>query len=343
MTDDMRGGSVDGEYDDPKFYAALKANGAAGVLFICRHTRRGLFAQRSEYCEVPHHWGGFGGAIDHGETAEQAVRREITEEAGYYGIYELVPVYRFSSSTFSYQNYLAFVEHEFEPRLQWESSDAQWFTFDALPSPLHPGMVKCLEDPLTKKVLAQHLSETISLPRTPLDSVLREYHAFVYEVEDESDYPIIDDFGNKGIEKAHEVDQLVGERLVVLASKGPFTIRATTSRPANNRAYIFDGETPIGVFDIFTREQDGMKCISTPYSYLRPEYRRKGLGYWFYTHFLDQDIPLASGKTHTSDSKALWQKLADNYRVTVGDEQIVGDIQKYYGTKKRFIAHPNNS
>lgn len=705
---DMRGGSTDDEYNDPDYYESLRANGAAGVFFMCTATRRIMLAHRSEWVETPFHWSGFGGAIGHGETPEQAVRREIVEESGYHGVYDLVPVYRFSSPTFTYQNYVAFVEHEFAAKLQWENTDAEWFDLNDLPSPLHPGMAMCLQDELTKRVLREHfgLNEdiaelthnpreidpallTFSEYRDVIDAqhkshpskaydvglaqlndffkledyrrvlrrvrvnnlaftirlqideakytksrdangviyftdeeraalgyprynysiavvdeenqcvaslqdewgcvlvmVAREYRGFgfgamlvelaytiepakpsggftesgfrtfrkvyrefvgqalragryrqliqdgvltmsrvkeiiasanlenrskapakrdlanrdprdwllygtdttfilydrklrehtddehwgdqmlkamihfgiiersdrhygiiytfggekptiktlmlrcaahvceqdnavlmvdpedealidskfltagetnmdtgyqrievrlavpfdptamteheaewrqsfdqydeffntlleradskyrhvnINEVEDESHYPINDELGNKGIDKAHEVDQQVGERLVVLASKGPFTIRATTTRPANNRAYIFDGETPIGVFDIFTRERDGMKCISTPYSYLRPEYRRQGLGYWFYTHFLDQGIPLASGKTHTTDSKALWQKLADNYRVTVGGEQIVGDIQKYYGTKSPFIAHPNNS
>jgi 8-oxo-dGTP pyrophosphatase MutT (NUDIX family) len=154
---DMRGGH-DGEYDDPDYYESIKLRGAAGVFFASRKTRRILLAHRSDSVDMPRHWGGFGGAIDEGETAEECVRREIEEEAGWKGSYELHPVFCFKSPTFRYQNFVAFVDEEFRPRLNWENTDAQWFDIKGLPHPMHPGMIACLDDELTKGALGEHLS-----------------------------------------------------------------------------------------------------------------------------------------------------------------------------------------
>ena len=59
-----------------------REQGAAGVLLI---DDRGwiLLQLRDAHGAYPYHWATVGGAIEPGETAEQAARRELREETGY--------------------------------------------------------------------------------------------------------------------------------------------------------------------------------------------------------------------------------------------------------------------
>jgi 8-oxo-dGTP pyrophosphatase MutT (NUDIX family) len=137
--------SSKGEYhlskgDDDRFWG----NRGAGILLIAKDTGRLLLTFRSEYVNEPHTWGIPGGAIDsHSESPENAARREAHEELKFSGRIDDLQsayVFRANGGGFTYYNFIGIIENEFEPRLDWENEDAEWFELDNLPSPLHFGV-----------------------------------------------------------------------------------------------------------------------------------------------------------------------------------------------------------
>jgi len=141
---------------------ALKKTGfwgrsAAGCLFQARDTGRICIAHRSDEVEKANTWGTWGGAIDQGESPEAAVKREVQEEAGYYGEIELVPLYVFKHiSGFTYYNFLALVETEFDPKLNWETQGYKWVDFGNWPRRLHPGLRLLLADNASMQLMKQY-------------------------------------------------------------------------------------------------------------------------------------------------------------------------------------------
>lgn len=126
-------------------------NVAAGCIMYAKSTNRFLINYRSEYVNEPHTYGTIGGKIDEDENPEEAVLREVTEESGYEGDVNLIPllVFENQNKTFKYYNFLAIIEDEFEPILDWESDGFEWITFDELLNiePKHPGFKSLLKDP----------------------------------------------------------------------------------------------------------------------------------------------------------------------------------------------------
>lgn len=138
--------------NEDQHQAALNQTGfwgkqGAGCLIMAQSTRRILLPLRSQDVQEPGTWGTWGGAIDAGEDPAKACLREVAEEAGYTGrILDMLHLYRFQSGTFRYDTFLATVEDEFEPTLNWESDDARWFEINKWPSPLHFGLQAVLKD-----------------------------------------------------------------------------------------------------------------------------------------------------------------------------------------------------
>jgi 8-oxo-dGTP pyrophosphatase MutT (NUDIX family) len=118
---------------------------AAGVILHSVKSNRYLFVQRGNRVMQPRTWAGFGGEIDPGETAEEAVIRELKEEAGYSNAVKLKKVFTFNNGKFTYTNYIGDVWDEFEPTLNWENIDYIWCNANDLPSPLHPGIIDMLK------------------------------------------------------------------------------------------------------------------------------------------------------------------------------------------------------
>ena len=118
---------------------------AAGVILHSVKTGRFLFVQRGDRVRQSRTWAGFGGEIDRGETAEEAVIRELEEEAGFSNAIKLKKIYTFNNGKFTYYNYLGMVWDEFTPTLNWENIDYRWCSADNLPSPLHPGIIEMLK------------------------------------------------------------------------------------------------------------------------------------------------------------------------------------------------------
>lgn len=115
-------------------------NSGAGGVFYAEDTKRYLIAKRSAYVNEPNTWGTWGGKLDEDETPEEALEREIVEETGYVGPYELEYIYTFKDGGFQFDNYLIIVPHEFEPDHSWETSGHKWVSFGKWPNPLHFGM-----------------------------------------------------------------------------------------------------------------------------------------------------------------------------------------------------------
>ena len=148
--------------NDSEHRDALKQTGfwgrqGAGCIFLALDTGRLCIAHRSRAVEQPGTWGTWGGAIDSFESPETAVRREVREESGYNGKLNLVPLYIFSHpSGFKYYNYLAVIQTEFTPEMDWETQGFTWCYLDNLPSPLHQGLVSLLSDAASLKIIKQY-------------------------------------------------------------------------------------------------------------------------------------------------------------------------------------------
>jgi 8-oxo-dGTP pyrophosphatase MutT (NUDIX family) len=155
---------IESRDDDDEHFKQLKKTGffgaqGAGCIFFAKDTGRFLLAHRaSEYVEQPNTFGVWGGAIDSGENPATAAEREAYEEAGYDGNIRMVPMYIFKAVkdgkiVFKYYNFLAIVEHEFTPQLNWESQGFKWCQFGQWPHPLHFGVEKLLSDSKSKKFM----------------------------------------------------------------------------------------------------------------------------------------------------------------------------------------------
>lgn len=118
----------------------------AGCLVVARSSGRFLLGRRSPFVLEPGTWGTWGGAVPEGSGIEESAIRELREETGYLGDLELVHVHTFrdASKGFVYENFLAIVEEEFSPVLNWETDRHMWVDYGEWPDPLHFGLVEML-------------------------------------------------------------------------------------------------------------------------------------------------------------------------------------------------------
>ena len=114
----------------------------AGVLLVARETGRILLLRRSRTCSEPGTWAVPGGKVDQGENARTTAIRELEEEAGWYGPVTVLkdPIFVFEAAGLEFLTYFGFVDGEFEPQINEESSDWGWFSLGRLPIPLHFGV-----------------------------------------------------------------------------------------------------------------------------------------------------------------------------------------------------------
>lgn len=148
----MKGIALDIADDDSDHAEALAETGfwgrrGAGCLVHARSTGRYLVALRSQDVLEPGTWGTWGGAVPNGADPVESVLRELDEETGFRGQADMVHVWRYSdgASGFTYDTYVAIVEDEFEPVLNWESDGFAWVEEGEWPEPLHYGLREVLE------------------------------------------------------------------------------------------------------------------------------------------------------------------------------------------------------
>ena len=133
------------EHKEAMLETGFWGRAAAGALVLARSTSRLLIAHRAEGTLQAGTWGTWGGAVDRGETLVEAVTRELREEAGFEGDFDPHPLMVFEHDTgFTYSNYLAIVDREFEPVLNWETQNFGWFDYGDWPDPLHFGLEQLL-------------------------------------------------------------------------------------------------------------------------------------------------------------------------------------------------------
>ena len=151
-------------YENQEHADALATTGfwgkaGAGAIFLSRSTNRILLNYRSAHVEQPHTFGNYGGAIDSGESPEEAVRREAYEETGHAGPFEAIPLFIFKSGTFTYYNYLVVVDDEFTPVDDWESEGHQWCEYGNWPQPLHFGLKSLFSDPASVATIQAEIED----------------------------------------------------------------------------------------------------------------------------------------------------------------------------------------
>jgi 8-oxo-dGTP pyrophosphatase MutT (NUDIX family) len=131
---------------------------AAGALVVSGQSGRFLIAHRATGTLQPGTWGTWGGAIDAGETALDAVIRELQEETAYArDPIDILPLYVFEHETgFRYSNFLVVVDQEFDPVLNWEMQQYGWFEFGDWPDPLHFGLNQLLKDTNSLAILQRY-------------------------------------------------------------------------------------------------------------------------------------------------------------------------------------------
>jgi len=132
----------------------------AGFILVCPSTGRVLLGLRNESEPT---WANFGGGVEQYESPLQCAKREIAEEAGFiegqhYSLVSKRPIDISHYIKFVYRCYLGIVPHEIDPVLNYEHTQAQWFTLDEIPENTHFGLKRVLSNTkVIKKINKQFI------------------------------------------------------------------------------------------------------------------------------------------------------------------------------------------
>jgi 8-oxo-dGTP pyrophosphatase MutT (NUDIX family) len=126
-----------------------------GAVIHAKSSNRYLFLLRNTG-KFPNTWGLVGGKIEIGESIENGLIREISEElGGRVNDAKIIPIdqYTSDSGVFIYHTFLIQVDEEFIPYLNSEHKGYCWVSLEGLPKPLHPGVEKTLNSKIVKEKL----------------------------------------------------------------------------------------------------------------------------------------------------------------------------------------------
>ena len=148
--------------EDPN---ALKPAHGAGVFFRAKDTGRILLVKRADNVSQPRTWNLVSGAIEKGETPEQAAMREAKEEIGYTGGGNPRFVGQTSHEGVVFNSYVVDVPNEFVPTLNEENTGHGWYDPGALPDDLHPGVSRLMD--AQEKALGQDYDQAARIKTGP--------------------------------------------------------------------------------------------------------------------------------------------------------------------------------
>jgi 8-oxo-dGTP pyrophosphatase MutT (NUDIX family) len=210
---------------------------------ICKKTGRVLLFHRSEDVYEPETWGIISGKIDEDENPKDAILRELIEETK---LSEedanriiLKPSYVYKKGSFTFYNYLGFVENEFTPTLNWENTDYKWCDIGDYPQPLHFGVSLLLKNiDLKKELYKKTIKKKLLAPNGKPSNLTPEQYQLVRTPAFKAWFG---DWENSPETASKVVDEETKEPKVMYhGSKNDFTI-FNPKAEAINRRQNFEG------------------------------------------------------------------------------------------------------
>ncbi len=130
---------------------------AAGIALLSGNCV--LLLKRGTGGDHPGEWCFPGGKVEEGEFVEDAARRETLEEVGYT---VMGAARRIGHNEMGDTHFTTFAKNvpQFEPVLNEEHTEFMWAPLDALPEPMHPGVLLTLESDALDQINPDKLTET---------------------------------------------------------------------------------------------------------------------------------------------------------------------------------------
>lgn len=127
----------------------------AGILVLARDTGRFLAMKRSDHVQHGRTWALTGGLLEGDEDPVVGAAREFREETDFKAQnFDLIPLVEFHSGNFTYSNFLAVVDHEFQPDIDHENEGFEWVkSLDDWPEPVHFGIKYIKQDAETMRII----------------------------------------------------------------------------------------------------------------------------------------------------------------------------------------------